>query len=308
MAGIKKLDLCCFSYLASAKVLQINKCPDLNDGAEIDSVIETLAADAPMVAITASRLGLHTGLIANELGNDKEGEEISKCLIRNNIVNSVENNLKRKTPFIIVLSDENGNREWFSYTRIAGQDLMNVELSKLQDATLAYIDLYEGINSASIRAINYADKHSAPLFLNLSGRLITDKLVQELRQVSKIAIIQTSIRETRKEEAEQFLNYIHSTIQPDISIVTLGEKGAITRNQSRIVRAKAHSVDLVHSHGAGAAFSSGFAFGYLRNWELETTSQFVCGLGSLSCSRERGFEFFSPEDINDFIKRNEYLE
>lgn len=68
----KELDLSCFSYLASTQILQIEEYPQLNSGAEVKGVIDSLAADAPMAAITASKLGLKVGLIANSLCEDEQ--------------------------------------------------------------------------------------------------------------------------------------------------------------------------------------------------------------------------------------------
>ena len=101
-----------------------------------------------MTAITASRLGLKVGLIANPLGEDDKGRGISRNLEQNRVANSISLMSDRKTPFIVVLSDKGGNREWFAYTKEAEEELVKVDLSQIDNSSLIYIDLYSGIQEA----------------------------------------------------------------------------------------------------------------------------------------------------------------
>lgn len=300
----KELDLSCFSYLASARVLQIEKYPQLNSGAEVNGVIDTLSADGPMVAIAASRLGLKVGLVTNSLGEDEIGQTIKSSLQKNAVVNSIDSLKEKRTPFIIVLSDSGGNREWFAYIRDAQEELKNAELSQVDTSSLAYIDLYAGIQEAALRAVNHAEQENVPVFLNLSGDIPTDELMEQLANKS-IVIAQIGLHESQEGNAEEIARRIYEFINPKISIVTLASKGAMVVTGKTLVKTKAHSVDILHVHGAGAAFSAGFAFGYLNSWDLQKNLEFACALGSLSCTKERGFEEFTLEEINELIaKRN----
>lgn len=295
-----KLDLSCFSYLASAQVLQIQKYPELNGGAEILNVIETLAADAPMTAIVASRLGLSVGLISNQLGDDSSGREIVETLRKNKIVNSIKNITGQKTPFINVLSDKDGNREWLAYIKDAEKSLITTDLSQIKSASLVYIDLYEGIKESSLRAIDYASENGTPIFLNLSGNIPTQELISRLTN-KNIEVVQIGLHESQESEAVSVVNSIYSTIKPQVAIVTLASRGAIAIDKNGIVKAAAYLVKMVHVHGAGAMFSGGFIFGYKKNWSLQKTLQFACATGSLGCSKERGYEDFNLEEINKLI-------
>jgi len=298
----KEIDLSCFSYLASARVLQINKYPQLNSGAEVNGVIDTLAADAPMTAITASRLGLKVGLIANPLGEDDKGRGISRNLEQNRVANSISLMSDRKTPFIVVLSDKGGNREWFAYTKEAEEELVKVDLSQIDNSSLIYIDLYSGIQEASFRAVNYATEKGVPIFLNLSGDIPSSELTAKLRG-KNIAIVQIGLHESQESEAEKVATQIYETFNPKVSIVTLASKGAIAVSGKTVVKTQAYPVNILHVHGAGAVFSAGFAFGYLQNWGLQQTLEFSCAIGSLSCAKERGFEQFTLEEISELIAK-----
>jgi sugar/nucleoside kinase (ribokinase family) len=298
----KEIDLSCFSYLATARVLQINKYPQLNVGAEVNGVIDTLAADAPMTAIAASRLGLNVALITNPLGDDDQGKSISRNLEQNKVANSINLLPDIKTPFIVVLSDDEGNREWFSYIREAEKELIKVDLAQIDNSALVYIDLYSGIREASLRAIDYATEKGVPIFLNVSGDIPPPELIAKLKR-ENIAIIQIGLHESRETEAEKIAVQIYDTFDPKVSIVTLASKGAIAVSGKTVVKTQAYSVDVVHVHGAGAVFSAGFAFGYLQNWGLQQNLEFACAIGSLSCTKERGFEQFTLEKINQLIDR-----
>jgi len=299
-----ELDLSCFSYLASARVLQIDEYPQLNGGAEVTGVIDTLAADAPMTAIAASRLGLKVGLIANPLGDDEQGKIISDSLERNSVANSIEQLPERKTPFIMVLSDKSGNREWISYTKEAESELLNSDLSQMNGASLAYIDLYAAIRPASLRALDYASENEVPVFLNLSGDIPTPELLEKLTN-KNIAFVQIGLPESRESEAETVATKMYEALNPEVSIVTLASKGAIAVSGKTIVKTRAYPVDVLHVHGAGAVFSAGFIFGQTQNWDLQQTLEFACAIGSLSCTKERGFEEFSLDEINQLIAKKD---
>lgn len=298
----KELDLSCFSYLASARVLQIEKYPQLNSGAEINGVVDTLSADGPMVAIAASRLGLRAGLVANSLGEDEAGQDIKESLQKNAIFNSISNLSNQKTPFIVVLSDSDGNREWFAYIKDAQEELRNAELSQIRVSFLAYIDLYSGIKEASLRAVNYANQNNVPIFLNLSGDIPSDELIQQLAN-KNIVITQIGLHESQEDGAEKIASRIYESIMPKASVVTLASKGAVAVSGETVVRTHAYPVDILHVHGAGAVFSAGFIFGYLHDWDLQRNLEFACALGSLNCSKERGFEEFTLEEIESLITK-----
>mgnify|MGYP001585030882 CR=1 FL=1 len=300
----KELDLSCFSYIASAKVLQIDKYPEINKGAEVLGIIDTLAADAPMVAIAASRLKLKVGLIANQLGEDEQGKIISKSLRENKVINSIRRLPGRKTPFIIVLSDKGGNREWFSYTKEAERELMEVNLSQIKDASLAYIDLYPDLEAASLRAISFASENQIPVFLNLSGYFPSPELLTLLDD-KNICITQIGIHESQEDEAEAIAKRIYRALGVEVSIVTLGSRGAFAVSGQEVVRTKAHRVHALHFHGAGAVFSAGFTYGYLQNLSLTQNLEFACAFGSLSCTKARGFEDFTLDEINKLINKKD---
>ena len=298
----KEFDVSCFSYLASARVLQIEEYPSLNGGAEIDRVINTLSADAPMVAIAAARLGLNSNLIANSLGDDEQGVAISATLKQHGVHTGIECRPDRKTPFIIVLSDKGENREWFSYTQEVRSELKTVDLSLIGRSAIAYVDLYTATREAALRAMDYATQAGTEVFLNLSANLPDPELAARLAN-TRPTIVQLSIQEGQKDAAST-LERLHEILRPKISIVTAGSKGALALAEGEnAISNPAYAINVVHLHGAGAAFSAGFLFGYQQKWSTERCLEFACALGSLSCSKERGFEQVARQEIDDLIAK-----
>lgn len=297
----KELDLSCFSYLATAKVLQIEKYPKPNYGAEVLGVIDTLVADGPIVAIAVSHLGLKAGFVGNRVGGDDEGKAILERFKRNKITAAVEVNPERKTPFIIVLSDKEGDREWFPYIPKALQDLKRVDLEILRKSSLVYIDFYQVIRPAAERAITFAHEWGIPIFINLGGSPFTSEMAESL-QNKGVVIIQTNLDETASGDAKRLARQIFNSVKPEVSTITLGRKGAIAYTSSSYIHVPAYSVKALHFHGIGAAFSAGFALGYLNNWELGKSLRFACALGSMSCTVKNGFDRFSKEEVEQFIE------
>lgn len=297
----KELDLSGFSYLASARVLRIKEYPKPNYGAEVLDVIDTLAADAPMVAVAASHLGLKVGLIVNSVGTDRESDQTVSYLERNNVTTTLGRKSEIKSPFIIVLSDNVGKREWFPYLPMVVSELESVNLDLMAKSSVAYIDFYDLIRKPAQRAVEFANKNKIPSFVNLGGSPFTPEVSNFLRG-KDIAILQTNLDESEAQNAPTLAQSIYSSAKPEIAIVTLGREGAVAHTKDGAVAVPAHEVKIRHLHGAGAAFSAGYAYCYLKGLGIEESLHFSCALGSLNCTVERGFDEFSVQEIERFLK------
>jgi len=296
----KELDLSCFSYLAAAKVLNIDKYPKPNYGAEVFGAVDALAADGPMVAIASSHLGLRTGFIGNAIGDDGEGKHILYRFQKNNVRTSISVEDGFRTPFIVIISDKEGKREWFPYIPKAVEDLKKVDLDYIVKSSLAYIDFYTIIEQASLKAVEFASSREIPIFLNLGGSPFTKRLEQSLKNRG-IVIIQTNLDESLSRKAIGFAKRIFDSLKPEVSIVTIGSKGAVAYSDDKTLSVPAYPVYVKHVHGAGAAFSAAYAFSYLNTIDLEYSLEFACALGSMNCTVDNGFDTFSVDDIKSFI-------
>lgn len=286
---IKENDIACFSYLAAAQIFQIDEYPKRNDGAEINRIIPSLAADGSIVAVTAARLGVHTQLLTNNIGIDHEAERIYSYLEKNGVATNIQRTDAVTTPTIVILSDLDGNREWFSYIREAQESLNTLDLTSVRDSTMVYVDLYEGIADASIRVLDYVTHADIPRYINISGNIDNDSLVQS-QSLRGAFIIQGSVPEEEFYSVEEKIKTLYKRTEPTTIIVTAGRKGAVAYTGADYVRAYAYQIEPLQVHAAGAAFTSGIMYGLTKNWSLEASLQFACAVGSWNCTQERGFE------------------
>lgn len=302
----RQLDLCCFSYVAPAQILRIEQYPRAGYGAEVLEIVKTIAADGPMVLLAASRLGLNVGLIGNQVGADTASRELVDVLTNENVSTTVSTSSNTTTaPLTLILDDLYGSRTWFSYLPTVGDDLLRADLSMLSRSSLAYIDLYAIIREASIRAVEYASRSKVPIFINLGGSPLTRELANTLRNKG-IVVVQTNIDKFSEEKPKQLAGEILQLIEPEVVLITLGEQGAVYLSSQESVHVPAYKVDATHTHGAGAAFSAGYAFAYLNNWTAADSLRFACALGAMSCTGVDGFRRFSRQDVLEFIQEHRY--
>lgn len=290
------LDFYCFDYISSLCLMQVNQYPKANTGSVASDLFGIVTPDAPIVALLASYLGLEVGLISNDVGNDLSGKQLTRFLERLNVRSTVTNKNGFQTPYTVVISDLQNTRTWFAFLPAVKEHLLTTELAMLQRVKLAYVDFYAVIREASIQAIQYANQYNTPLFVNLAGDPLNDKLIGLLYK-SNTAVVQTSSDNLSGEDAKTYLLFLHQSIQPRITILTLADKGAFCVTNTDIIYVPAFEFQTIHSNGAGAAFSAGFAYAYLQNWNLDQSMRFASVLGGLFCTVKDGFGKFSAEQV-----------
>ncbi len=277
------LDLVCVSYLADTTVLKVETYPGANSGAAVRDVETSIAADGPIVALAAARLGLRTGLIANHVGRDAPGGRLVARLNDHGVQHTISLVSGTRTPHLTVVADQAGTRTWFADLAAALNTLATADVSALARARLAYIDCYHAISGPAVLAIKAA--LDTPLFLNLGGDALTDTITTAAARC-RVAAVQTNLDEARAPEAEHLAKNLIADLRADAAIVTLGSLGALvlTRHDLRHVPATAlPPVQLAHTHGAGAAFSAGYAHALLGGADPLTATRAGCDVGTAHC-------------------------
>jgi len=300
----KVLDLSCFSFLSALDVLLIERLPQANAGTAVLDMFGEATPDGPIVALLASYLGLKVGLMGNNVGDDARGQKIVDVLNQFHISSTITMQRDLCTPKTIVLCDQEQNRTWFSFLPHGLEGLLSVNLDLIAISKLVYVDLYAIMRSASRRAIVTASQHAVPLFVNLGGDELEEQDVALLRHTN-VAIIQTSLDAHSQRKPDDYAKELLDLIEPEIVIVTLAESGLIYATQSEVRHLRAYSLATLHSCGAGAAFSAGFACAYLQGWARETSLRFASALGGLYCTVKNGFGQFSLQYVLDFLKEQE---
>lgn len=275
------LDLVCVSYLADAGIQHVTDYPAANHGAIITKTIDSIAADGPITALMAGMLGLRVGLISNQIGPDPEGQRLLATLDHARIQHTIDPALPGTTPKLTVITDDTGTRTWFAWLDHAYTQLAIANLAMIATARLAYIDCYSAITEAAARAIRFADR--TPLLLNLgSDQLHPD--IQRAAQGRQILAVQTSIDEIDVDDAEALATDIFDRLQPQAAVITLGRHGAIALTRDGLHHAEAPQAPVRHTHGAGAAFSAGYAHALLLGGTVDESLAAGCRLGTDHCT------------------------
>jgi sugar/nucleoside kinase (ribokinase family) len=100
----------------------------------------------------------------------------------------------------------------------------------------------------------------------------------------QVAAVQTSLDEADAADAEALATDLLARLRPAAAVVTLGRLGALARTASGIHRAAAPPVAVAHTHGAGAAFSAGYAHAWLNGGGVEAALNAGCRAGATHCA------------------------
>ena len=80
------------------------------------------------------------------------------------------------------------------------------------------------------------------------------------------------------------------------AIITMASQGCMVVQDDEIVRIYAPKVKAVDGSGAGATFSSGFIYAYLKKWSLEESVRFAIAAASLKVTHS-GLKMFPVKEI-----------
>ncbi|WP_061294119.1 carbohydrate kinase family protein [Herbidospora cretacea] len=277
------VDLACFSYLAAARLLTVDRYPAADTGAEVHDAHQSLAGDGPITAITAASQGLRVTLSGNDVGEDTVGLDLLAQLERYEVRHRISTRPETVTPNLTVITDRIGTRTWFAHLSSATADLLGADLSLLTPARLAYIDCYEIITDAAVRAIRHVTRSGGPLMLNLGGDPI-HPAIQKAAVGTDLVAVQTSLPDDEANTAETVADRFYEQLRPQVALVTLGRYGVIARTETGFHHEPAGTGPIAHTHGAGAAFSAGFAVAHLAGSDIKDCLTHACRTGTEHCS------------------------
>lgn len=293
-------DLSCFGIISALQIFRVGLYPSANSGCLVSETFGFITPDAPIVALLAAHLGLNVGLVSHEVGDDSAGKQLVDVLSAYSVRSTVSLSKDSITPQTIVISDDQENRTWFSYLPHVAERLLDADLGFLKESHLAYVDFYKIICEASLRAVQYAVQHQIPLFINLGGDSPSSEAILLLRE-AKVAVVQTSLDMASPEQAKRYIEELRDTFKSSIIIVTLSKNGCVCATLSDMIHVPAYQLNTIHSNGAGAAFSAGFAYAYTKKWTLEQSLLFASAFGGLYCTTRSGIGEFTSTDILNLV-------
>ncbi len=284
-----------FGMLTPVYIMALDKLPKHNTGAVVHQVSEYVYDDAAIIACNLSQWNVSTGMIGTAVGDDLLGHHIEDTLEELGVQGRVRFTKKYKTPLEVNVSDRTGARTYFwQRSPEILETLDSADLSMLKDAKLMYVDWYDGDHI--IRAMNEARRCGVPVFLNLEHGHNDPEIMEKFASRATICQAVTDAAQIGRKRA--MLAVAKKLLKAGIktAIVTMASEGCMAVQGDEIVRVYAPKVRAVDGSGAGATFSSGFIFGYLRGWSLEECVRFAIAAASLKVTRS-GLKMFPVKEV-----------
>jgi 5-dehydro-2-deoxygluconokinase len=283
-----------FGMLTPVAILVVDALPEHNTGALINAVTEFVFDDAAIVACLLRQWGVQSGLIGTALGDDPRGRQVARQLEEWGVLGDVRLSKDLTTPFEVDISDLTGARTYFwQRTPEVLNTLDTADLSLLAGARLLYVDWYDGDHI--LRAMDEAIRLGIPVFLNLEhGHADADILP---RYAGRVAICQ-AVTDAAQRDCEDPLAVACKLLEAGVetALITLAADGCLAVRRDQAVRAFAPTVKAVDGCGAGATFSTGFIYAYLKGWDLEKSVRFATAAASLKVTRP-GLQMFPIPEI-----------
>jgi sugar/nucleoside kinase (ribokinase family) len=289
-----------FGMLTPVAILVVDALPEHNTGALVEAVTEFVFDDAAIVACLLRQWGVSSGMIGTAVGDDARGHSLARQLAEWGVQGEVRFTNAFKTPLEVDVSDRTGARTYFWQRPpeiLATLD--TADLSLLEGARLLYVDWYDGDHI--LRAMDEANHLGIPVFLNLEhGHADADILE---RYAGRATICQAVTDAAQKDCADP-LTVARKLLAAgaETALITLAEDGCLAVRGEEVIRVHAPKVKAVDGCGAGATFSAGFIYGYLKGWTLEQSARFATAAASLKVTRP-GLQMFPIEEISELAAK-----
>ena len=290
-----------FGMLTPVAIMVIERLPKHNTGAIVKEVNEFVFDDAAIVACLLRQWDVSSGMIGTAVGDDPRGHALANQLKEWGVQGKVRFTKEYKTPIEVDISDKRGARTYFwqRTPQILGT-LATADLSLLHGSRVLYADWYDGDHI--LRAMDEANRLRVPVFINLEHG---HKDPDILRQYAMRATICQAVTDAAQLGGKRALvgtarKLLRSGIET--AIITLAKGGCLVAQGEQIVRVFAPHVKAVDACGAGATFSAGFIYGYLKEWSLESSARFATAAASLKVTRP-GLQMFPVGQILELADR-----
>lgn len=289
-----------FGMLTPVAIMVLEKLPKRNTGAVVKEVNEFVFDDAAIVAGLLRQWSVPSGMIGTAVGDDVRGHALANQLKEWGVQGTVRFTTEYKTPIEVNVSDKHGARTYFwQRTPQMLKTLDTADLSLIAGSKILYADWYDGDHV--LRAMDEAKRQNVPVFINLEHG---HKKTEVLSKFASRATICQAVTDAAQIGGKQALlgtarKLLKSGIQT--AIITLAKGGCLVAQGQEIVRVFAPQVKAVDACGAGATFSAGFIYGYLKNWNLESCARFATAAATLKVTRA-GLEMFPIKHIMELAE------
>ncbi len=283
-----------FGMLTPVEILVVDQLPEHNTGAITNDVTEFIFDDAAIVACLLRQWDVPTCMIGTMLGDDARGHKLAAQLEEWGVQGPVRFTKAYKTPLEVDVSDQTGARTYFwQRNEKVLSTLDTADLACLEGTRLLYVDWYDGDHI--LRAMDEAIRRDIPVFLNFEHGHADPKLLQAYG--GRAAICQ-AVTDAAQLGSEPPLEVARKLLNAGVktALITMAGDGCLAVQGNQTVRVHAPAVKAVDGCGAGATFSAGYVYGYLKGWSLVDTVRFATAAASLKVTRP-GLEMFPVAEI-----------
>jgi len=282
--------------LTPVAIMVVEQLPEHNCGALVKEVSEFVFDDAAIIACLLRQWDLPTAMIGTTLGDDPRGHLLARQLEEWGVQGEVRFSKEIKTPLEVDISDETGARTYFwQRAPLVLDTLDKADLSILEGARMMYVDWYDGDHI--LRAMDEAIRLGVPVFLNFEHGHADSEL---LKRFAGRATICQAVTDAAQHGEIPPLNVAMKLLKTGVqtALITMADEGCLTVRGEEVLRIHAPNVHVVDGCGAGATFSAGFIYGYLKGWNLEESACFATAAASLKVTRP-GLQMFPISQIKE---------
>ena len=293
-------------------VAKVDRFPNPDQETVVRSWDIVGGGSAANVACGISRLGVTSGFIGN-VGGDYFGEVLRDGLKKEKVDISCLKVCRGNSGSVIAIVSKDGERVLFAYQGAnAKLHPGNIDKNYIKSAKYIFLSSIEGEQAipAMELASRYARESGVKVFFD-PGYIFVEKglkvLAGILNRATMVKFNETEIKELTKREKLLDASETIAEYGPKIVLTTLGEKGCFVYSDS-----VKESIDSYREFkpmdktGAGDAFSCGFIFGDLNNWDLEKSVKFANLIASISITRIGARSVPYLKELKDYKQYNQF--
>lgn len=246
----------------------------------------TIGSSAAIFACGAARLGLKTTLIG-VVGDDPLGRFMQDALRQRNVdISSIFISPQQKTGVSVILN-RGGDRAILTYLgcidALEGKQIPDSLLARTRHLHVCSVFLQSRLRPGLPSLFHRARHLGATISLDTNWDP-SGKWEGILDLVAQVDVFLPNEQEALAIAAVADLSTALDVLGKRCPLVAVkcGEKGAIARQNGETVVAKALSVQVVDTVGAGDSFNAGFLYGYLAGFPLQKLLELGVACGSLS--------------------------
>ena len=294
-------------------VARVDRFPNPDEETVIRNWDMVGGGSAANVACGISRLGITSGFIGN-VGGDYFGEVLRDGLTRERVDISRLRVCSGNSGSVIAIVSKGGERILFAYSGAnAKLSSENIDKDYVTDAKYIFLSSIEGEQAITAMelASHYAKEVGVKVFFD-PGYIFVEKGLKTLEGIlNKATIVKFNETELKELTGRDELVEGSQTIReygPEIILTTLGARGCFLYSGSvkKFVESYGKFVPMDKT-GAGDAFSCGFIFGQLRNWDLEKSVKFANLIASISITRVGARSVPYLEELKSYKEYKQFL-